>query len=89
MDSGGCVQEKQQEMKEQQGELRLQLLAAGNAAAADALRVQQIGFMWACDFKELSLDVTAERIYEELSAANTAHALPINFSAVPEASSMP
>jgi len=73
-------------LKERQRDLGLQLLTAGNAAAADALRVQQIGFEWACDFKELSLDVTAERIFEELSAAKSAHALPINFSLVPQVS---
>lgn len=75
---------KELELRDQQRELRQRLLAVGNAAAADALRVQPIGFEWACDFKELSMDITAERIFEELSAAKSAHALPINFSVVPD-----
>ena len=33
------------------------------------------------------MDITAERIFEELSAANTAHALPLNFSVVPQVQS--
>ena len=38
------LQAKAAEMREGQRELRQQLLAAGNAAAADALRVSPIGF---------------------------------------------
>ena len=34
--------------------------------------------------QELSVDIVAERIFEEMSAAGTAHALPLNFRSVPE-----
>ncbi len=30
------------------------------------------------------MDIVAERIFEEVSAAGTAHALPLNFRSVPE-----
>jgi len=30
------------------------------------------------------VDIVAERIFEEMSAAGTAHALPLNFRSVPE-----
>ena len=30
------------------------------------------------------MDIVAERIFEEMSAAGTAHALPLNFRSVPE-----
>ena len=33
--------------------------------------------------QELSVDIVAERIFEEMSAAGTAHALPLNFRSVP------
>ena len=81
--TSAAAQVKEQELRDQQRELRQALLMVGNPAAADALRVQPMGFEWACNFKELSMDITAERIFEELSAANTAHVLPLNFSTVP------
>ena len=31
------------------------------------------------------MDIVAERIFEEMSAAGTAHALPLNFKSVPQA----
>ena len=38
--------------------------------------------------QELSVDIVAERIFEEMSAAGTAHALPLNFRNVPEVRSL-
>lgn len=78
-----AMEEMAHDTKVQQAELRRRLAADGNGAAADALRVEAAGFEDACDFKEESVDVVAERIYEVLLANGMDRVLPLSFAKVP------
>ena len=77
-----CAQEKESELQEKQRELRQRLLVAGNAAAADMLRVMPLGFDWACDFKVQShqpvsnlrtVDGFHLRMPQEVASMESAH----------------